>query len=74
MTTAEELRQLEDDQLIDRLSDTRRELFNLRFQYATGQLDNSARLGQVRRDIARINTVLREREIAAAEAPPGEES
>jgi large subunit ribosomal protein L29 len=72
MTTAEELRQLEDDQLIDRLSDTRRELFNLRFQYATGQLDNSARLGQVRRDIARINTVLRERELAAAEAGPGE--
>jgi large subunit ribosomal protein L29 len=72
MSTAEELRQLEDDQLIDRLSDTRRELFNLRFQYATGQLDNSARLGQVRRDIARINTVLRERELAAAEAGPGE--
>jgi large subunit ribosomal protein L29 len=74
MSTAEELRQLEDDQLIDRLGQTRKELFNLRFQYATGQLDNSARLGQVRRDIARINTVLREREIAAAEAPPGEES
>jgi large subunit ribosomal protein L29 len=74
MSTAEELRQLEDDQLIDRLGQTRTELFNLRFQYATGQLDNSARLGQVRKDIARINTVLREREIAAAEAPPGEES
>jgi large subunit ribosomal protein L29 len=74
MSTAEELRQLEDDQLIDRLGQTRKELFNLRFQYATGQLDNSARLGQVRKDIARINTVLREREIAAAEAPPGEES
>jgi large subunit ribosomal protein L29 len=73
MSTAEELRQMEDDQLLDRLGDTRRELFNLRFQYATGQLDNSARLGQVRRDIARINTVLREREIAAAEARPGEQ-
>ena len=74
MSTAEELRQLEDDQLIDRLGQTRTELFNLRFQYATGQLDNSARLGEVRKDIARIHTVLREREIAAAEARPGEES
>ena len=74
MSTSEELRQLEDDQLIDRLGQTRTELFNLRFQYATGQLDNSARLGQVRKDIARIHTVLREREIAAAEARPGEES
>jgi len=74
MSTTEELRQLEDDQLIDRLGQTRTELFNLRFQYATGQLDNSARLGQVRKDIARIHTVLREREIAAAEARPGEES
>ena len=44
------------------------ELFNLRFQNATGQLDNSARLGQVRKDIARVETLLREREIAAAEA------
>ena len=74
MSTAEELRQLEDDQLVDRLGQTRTELFNLRFQYATGQLDNSARLGEVRKDIARIHTVLREREIAAAEARPGEES
>jgi large subunit ribosomal protein L29 len=68
MATAEELRQLDDDQLMDRLGDTRKELFNLRFQLATGQLDNTARIGRVRQDIARISTVLREREIAAAEA------
>jgi large subunit ribosomal protein L29 len=63
-----ELRLLGDNELVERLSDSRRELFNLRFQLATGQLDNSARLGEVRRDIARLATFLREREIAAAEA------
>jgi large subunit ribosomal protein L29 len=50
------------------LAETRRELFNLRFQLATGQLDNSARLSEVRKDIARLSTFLREREIAAHEA------
>lgn len=63
-----ELRLLGDNELVERLSDARRELFNLRFQLATGQLDNSARLGEVRRDIARLSTFLREREISAAEA------
>ncbi|HUV58449.1 MAG TPA: 50S ribosomal protein L29 [Acidimicrobiales bacterium] len=63
-----ELRLLGDNEMVERLSDARRELFNLRFQLATGQLDNSARLGMVRRDIARLSTFLREREIAAAEA------
>jgi large subunit ribosomal protein L29 len=63
-----ELRLLGDHELMERLSEARRELFNLRFQLATGQLDNSARLGEVRRDIARVATFLREREIAAAEA------
>ena len=63
-----ELRLLGDNELLERLSDARRELFNLRFQLATGQLDNSARLGLVRKDIARLSTFLREREIAAAEA------
>ncbi len=62
-----ELRLLGDNEMVERLSDARRELFNLRFQLATGQLDNSARLGMVRRDIARLSTFLREREIAAAE-------
>ena len=53
--------------LVDKLADTKQELFNLRFQHATGQLENSSRLGLTRREIARINTELRSREIAAAE-------
>jgi large subunit ribosomal protein L29 len=64
----EELRRLGDGELLGRLGEARRELFNLRFQLATGQLDNSARLGAVRKDIARLSTFMREREIAAAEA------
>ena len=66
-----ELRLLGDREMLERLSEARRELFNLRFQLATGQLDNSSRLGAVRRDIARLATFLREREIAAAEAAAG---
>jgi large subunit ribosomal protein L29 len=62
-----ELRRLGDGELLGRLGEARRELFNLRFQLATGQLDNSARLGSVKKDIARLSTFLREREIAAAE-------
>ncbi len=68
---AEELRNLGDDELVSRLAETKQELFNLRFQNVTGQLENSSRLPVVRRKIARINTVLREREIAAAEALEG---
>ena len=68
MAKAQELRELVDDELETRLAEAKAELFNLRFQSATGQLDNTARIGQVRRDVARINTLLREREIAAAEA------
>ncbi len=63
-----EMRRLGDSELLGRLGEARRELFNLRFQLATGQLDNPARLGNVKRDIARLSTFLREREIAAAEA------
>jgi large subunit ribosomal protein L29 len=63
-----ELRNLGDDDLVERLSEAKAEQFNLRFQHVTGQLDNHARLGEVRRDVARLNTLLREREIAAAEA------
>ncbi len=63
-----ELRNLADDDLLERLSEAKAEQFNLRFQHVTGQLDNHARLGQVRREVARLNTLLREREIAAAEA------
>jgi large subunit ribosomal protein L29 len=68
MPPASELRELNDVELANRLREFKEELFNLRFQNATGQLDNISRLGQVRRDIARCETLLREREIAAAEA------
>jgi large subunit ribosomal protein L29 len=61
-------RDLDDGSLIDRLRETRDELFKFRFQLATGQLSNYARIGQVRRDIARLETELRAREINAAEA------
>jgi large subunit ribosomal protein L29 len=64
---AKELRELNDTELAHRLDENKVELFNLRFQNATGQLDNIARLPQVRREIARVETLLREREIAAAE-------
>ena len=59
---------LDDGSLIDRLRETKDELFKLRFQLATGQLSNYARIGEARRDIARLETELRAREIAAAEA------
>lgn len=58
-----ELRELADEDLVLRLRDAKEELFNLRFQVATGQLDNNRRLQKVRRDIARIYTVMREREL-----------
>ncbi len=61
-------RDLDDGSLMDRLRETRDELFKLRFQLATGQLSNYARIGQVRRDIARLETEFRAREISAAEA------
>ena len=54
-------------ELEDRLAESRRELFNLRFQLATGQLDNFSRLGHVKKDVARMLTELRAREIAEAE-------
>jgi large subunit ribosomal protein L29 len=63
-----ELRELHDRELAARIGDFHEELFNLRFQNATGQLDNTTRLNLVRKDIARCQTLLREREIAAAEA------
>jgi large subunit ribosomal protein L29 len=66
--TAESLRDVGDSELFDRLAQAKEELFNLRFQHVNGQLDNSARRGVVRKQVARINTELREREIAAAEA------
>ena len=62
-TQSGELRELQDDELATRLREAKEELFNLRFQAATGQLENSSRLRAVRKDIARIYTVLREREL-----------
>jgi large subunit ribosomal protein L29 len=62
-----ELRELNDTELEHRLGEAKEELFNLRFQNATGQLDNISRIPQVRREVARIETLLREREITAAE-------
>ena len=63
-----ELRELSDDELLDRLADVKQEVFTLRFQIATGQAENTSLLGIAKRDVARIHTILREREIAAAEA------
>ncbi|HEV7534443.1 MAG TPA: 50S ribosomal protein L29 [Acidimicrobiia bacterium] len=63
-----ELRDADETELENRLAEAKQEMFNLRFQIVTGQLDNSARIQLVRRDIARILTVLREKEIQAAEA------
>jgi large subunit ribosomal protein L29 len=68
-TPAVELRGLEDDELITKLHESKEELFNLRFQSATGQLDNNKRLQTVRHDIARIYTVMRERELGLTTAP-----
>jgi large subunit ribosomal protein L29 len=69
-----ELRELTDEELADRLRQSKEELFNLRVQMATGQLANNRRLRVVRQEIARIYTVLRERELGLAAGPGGEES
>lgn len=60
-----ELRALDASELAARLDEAKEELFNLRFQVATNQLDNTSRLREVRHEVARINTVIREQEIAA---------
>jgi large subunit ribosomal protein L29 len=67
VTKASELKNLGDTELVRRLAEAKEELFNLRFQNVTGQLDGHARIGQVKKDVARLNTILREREIALAE-------
>lgn len=69
-----ELRELTDEELAERLRESKEELFNLRFQMATGQLNNNRRLRTVRQEIARIYTVLRERELGLATGPDGKES
>ena len=81
MNKVQELRDLPDDGLIERLESLKEELFNLRFQLATGQLDNPMRIKDVRHEVARILTVLRERHVereldeieAAISATPSDE-
>jgi large subunit ribosomal protein L29 len=68
-TKAAELRELSDEELVTRLREAKAELFNLRVQAATGQLENHGRLQVVRREIARIYTIMRERELGLSSAP-----
>ena len=71
---AEDLREKSDDDLVQELRDAKETLFNLRFQAATGQLESHGRLKAVRRDIARIYTIMRERELNITAAPGSEET
>ena len=64
-----ELRELSEEELVTKLREAKAELFNLRVQSATGQLDNHGRLQVIRRDIARIYTIMRERELGLSAAP-----
>lgn len=68
---AADIRELPTEDLYIRLAETKEELFNLRFQNATGQLDNYKRLGELRKDVARILTVIREREIEELQESEG---
>jgi len=68
-TQAAELRELNDEELVLRLRESKAELFNLRFQMAVGQMDNNRRLRMIRHDIARIYTVMRERELGLSVSP-----
>ncbi len=65
---ATEIRQMTDAELNEKLRDLKAELFNLRFQHAINQLDNPSRLNAVKKDIARVKTVLREKELSAGKA------
>jgi len=69
----DELRELEEDQLADRMKTARRELYELRFKHAVGQLENSSQIAKVRHDIARIMTVISERELGLSTSPPSGE-
>ena len=73
-TQASEMRELNDEELVLRLREAKEELFNLRFQMATGQMDNNRRLRTVRHDIARIYTVMRERELGLSVSPDEDSS
>ncbi|GAA2704827.1 50S ribosomal protein L29 [Micromonospora olivasterospora] len=66
---ASELREHSDEELVTKLREAKAELFNLRVQAATGQLDNNRRLQVIRREIARIYTIMRERELGLSTAP-----
>jgi large subunit ribosomal protein L29 len=68
-TVAAEFRELSEEELVTKLREAKAELFNLRVQSATGQLDNNRRLQVVRREIARIYTIMRERELGLSSAP-----
>ena len=68
-TAANELRELGSEELTSKLREAKAELFNLRVQSATGQLDNNRRLQIVRREIARIYTIMRERELGLSAEP-----
>ena len=70
----DELREMTLDELMDALVEAKEERFNLRFQVATNQIDNTARLKTVKKDIARIRTILRERELAEAGSSAGAET
>jgi large subunit ribosomal protein L29 len=72
-TTAHELDELNNVDLEQKLRESKEELFNLRFQAATGQLESHGRLRTVKRDIARIYTVVRERELGIRQAPSNED-
>jgi large subunit ribosomal protein L29 len=67
MANAADLRELNDAELANKLREAKEELFNLRFQLATGQLEDFSRINDLRKDVARCNTLLRQREIALAE-------
>ena len=73
-SAAAEVREMDDEGLLRALTDTKEELFNLRFQLVTGQLDNHIRIREVKRHVARLATELRAREIAAAEAMQSREN
>ncbi|MCX5043987.1 50S ribosomal protein L29 [Aldersonia sp. NBC_00410] len=71
-TPAAELRELSDEELVAKVRESKEELFNLRFQMATGQLDNNRRLRVVRHEISRVYTIMRERELGLATGPEGD--
>lgn len=65
---AKEIRELTNEEIVNNIKELKEELFNLRFQLATGQLENTARIKEVRKTIARLKTTIREREIEEAKA------